>query len=60
MPNAKEVTLLDLLDAITGLRSATKRIEGQLELQQDILDDLVNKVDEINLPSGDGFTTFES
>lgn len=57
MPNSKDVTLLDLLDAITGLRSTIKRQEGQLQDLQDTIDELVTKVDEINLPVGAGFTT---
>lgn len=57
MPNPKEVTLTDLLDAVVGLRSSIKRQEAQIQDLQDTLDELVTKVDEINLPVGEGFTT---
>lgn len=48
-----EVTLTDVLRAITLLNARLDDID-------DSLAEAITKLDELNLPSGEGFSTFES
>lgn len=54
-PKLLESTLNDILTAVRGLQVSTRSVVVSQESLQESVDELITKVDEINLPTGDGF-----
>lgn len=53
----REVTLVNLMTELQAQRDLLNTLLKMQNVMSDQIDDLITKVDEINLPTGPGFTT---